>query len=57
MSEAKAIRKAIRGRKLLEVYSELTKPNVRVLRQHLKVLPNGEVEVVECVYEELQQSS
>ena len=52
MSEVKKVKKLTKNTRLLDVYGELTRPNVAVLRMVLRVDEEGVVIVDECSYEE-----
>jgi hypothetical protein len=50
-------KKKIVKKKLMDVYGELTRPNVVVTKMYLKVLSDGTVTVEECEYEEQVSST
>jgi len=52
VSEVKKVKKLTKNTRLLDVYGELTRPNVAVLRMVLRVDEEGVVIVDECSYEE-----
>ena len=45
-------KKSIKGKKLMDMFSELARPNVTVSRMLLKVLDDGTVVIEDCEYEE-----
>jgi len=47
------ITKQIKGKKLLDIYKDIAKPNVYVTRMVLRVDKNGDVEVVEAEISEV----
>jgi hypothetical protein len=50
------VKKSMKNKKLLDVYSEISKPNVAVTTMYLRVAEDGEVIVVSCEYEEVVSS-
>jgi hypothetical protein len=52
----KTIKKSISNKKLIDIYSEINRPNVTVTSMVLKVTKKGEVIVESCEYEEVVSS-
>jgi hypothetical protein len=50
------VKKSMKNKKLLDVYSEITKTNVTVTSMVLRVTEQGEVIVDSCEYEEVVSS-
>jgi hypothetical protein len=44
--------KVIKGKRVVDVYREVVRPNVKVMRMSLRVEPDGTVVVESCEYEE-----
>lgn len=51
-SSVKKTKKGVKNKKLSDVYSEISKPNVTVTSMYLRVTEKGEVIVESCEYEE-----
>jgi hypothetical protein len=52
-SSLQKVKKSMKDKKLLDVYSEISKPNTTVTSMVLRVTEKGEVIVDSCEYEEV----